>query len=214
VSAPLGSAFWRLYAASAVSNLADGVNRVALPLLAATLTRDPVLVAGLTSLAFLPWLLFALPAGAVVDRVDRRRAMAGANAVRALALGALAVTVLTGTASLVVLYAVAFTVGAAETVYDSAARAVLPQVVRRDQLDRGNGLLTSAEEASQAFIGAPLGSVLFALAVAAPLATTAGGFLLAALLVLTIGRVRRGPPSAGTSPRASAGCGGTGSCAA
>jgi MFS family permease len=201
VSAPLGSAFWRLYAASAVSNLADGVNRVALPLLAATLTRDPVLVAGLTSLAFLPWLLFALPAGAVVDRVDRRRAMAGANAVRALALGALAVTVLTGTASLVVLYAVAFTVGAAETVYDSAARAVLPQVVRRDQLDRGNGLLTSAEEASQAFIGAPLGSVLFALAVAAPLATTAGGFLLAALLVLTIGRVRR--PLRGAGPRTS-----------
>jgi hypothetical protein len=84
VSTSLGPAFWRLYAASAVSNLADGINLVALPLLAATLTRDPVLVAGLTSLAFLPWLLFALPAGAVVDRVDRTRAMAAANVVRAL----------------------------------------------------------------------------------------------------------------------------------
>jgi len=198
-SGPLGSAFWRLYAASAVSNLADGVNRVALPLLAATLTRDPVLVAGLTSLAFLPWLLFALPAGAVVDRVDRKRAMAVANGIRAAALGALAVTALTGSASLVVLYAVAFAVGVAETVYDSAARAMLPQVVRRDQLDRGNGLLTTAEEASQGFLGAPLGSVLFALAVAAPLLTTAGGFALAAVLVLSIAGAHR--PDRGTGPR-------------
>ena len=197
----LGSAFWRLYAGSAVANLADGVNRVALPLLATTLTRDPVPVAGLTSLAFLPWLLFALPAGAVVDRVDRKRAMAVANAVRALALGGLAATVLTGTASLVVLYVVAFSVGVAETVYDSAARAMLPQVVRRDQLDRGNGLLTTAEEASQGFLGAPLGSLLFALAVAAPLFTTAGGFLLAGLLVLTIAGTHR--PARAPGPRTS-----------
>ncbi|WP_138734695.1 MFS transporter [Modestobacter excelsi] len=199
MSTPLGPAFWRLYAASAVSNLADGINLVALPLLAATLTRDPVQVAGLTSLAFLPWLLFALPAGAVVDRVDRKRAMAAANAVRALALGALAVTALTGTASLVVLYAVAFAVGVAETVYDSAARAMLPQVVRREQLDHGNGLLTTAEEASQGFIGAPLGSVLFALAVAAPLVTTAGGFLLAAVLVGGIAGAHR--PARPDGPR-------------
>jgi MFS family permease len=199
VATPLGAAFWRLYVASAASNLADGVNRVALPLLAATLTRDPVLVAALTSLAFVPWLLFALPAGAVVDRVDRRRAMAVANAVRALALGALGATVLTGTASLVVLYVVAFAVGVAETVYDSAARAMLPQVVGREQLDRGNGLLTSAEEASQGFLGAPLGSVLFAVAIAAPLFTTAAGFLVAAVLVLTIAGARR--PDRTAAPR-------------
>jgi MFS family permease len=200
VTAPLGSAFWRLYAASAVSNLADGVNRVALPLLAATLTRNPVQVAGLTSLAYLPWLLFALPAGAVVDRVDRKRAMAGANGARAAALGVLGVTAVTGTVSLAVLYALAFAVGVAETVYDSAARAMLPQVVRRDQLDRGNGLLTTAEEASQGFLGAPLGSALFALAVGAPLLGSAGGFALAAVLVLTIVGVHR--PDRGTGPRA------------
>jgi MFS family permease len=196
---PLGPAFWRLYVASAVSNLADGVNRVALPLLATTLTRDPVQVAALSSLAFLPWLLFALPAGAVVDRVDRKRAMAAANVVRALALGALAVTALTGTASLPVLYAVAFAVGVAETFYDSAARAMLPQVVDREQLDRGNGLLTTAEEASQGFLGAPLGSLLFALAVAAPLFGTAGGFLLAAVLVLGIAGRHR--PARADGPR-------------
>ncbi|GAB4082137.1 MFS transporter [Modestobacter muralis] len=199
MSTPLGPAFWRLYTASAASNLADGVIRVALPLLAATLTRDPVQVAALSSLAFLPWLLFALPAGAVVDRVDRKRAMAAANAVRALALGGLAVTALTGTTSLAALYAVAFTIGVAETFYDSAARAMLPQVVAREQLDRGNGLLTTAEEASQGFLGAPLGSLLFALAVAVPLLSTAGGFLLAAVLVLGIAGRHR--PARADGPR-------------
>jgi len=188
---PLGRSFWRLLAASTSSNLADGVTRVALPLLAATLTRDPVAVAALTALAFLPWLLFALPAGALVDRSDRPRAMAVANTVRALAFGLLAAAVLTGTAGLPVLYAVAFTIGVAETVYDSAARAVLPQVVTRDQLDRGNGLLTTGESAGEGFVGAPLGSALFALAAAAPFVTNAVVYALAVVLVLTIAGTSR-----------------------
>jgi MFS family permease len=80
----LGRRFWRLYGGSATSNLADGIGRTALPLMAASLTRNPVLISGLVSFAFLPWLLFALPSGALVDRVDRRVAMALANLVRAL----------------------------------------------------------------------------------------------------------------------------------
>src|SRR5919205_97637 len=97
-----------MYASSATSNLADGIGRTALPLLAASYTRDPVLVSGLASFAFLPWLLFALVSGALVDRVDRRYAMAAANAVRALSLGALTILVATGHGSVLALYAVAF----------------------------------------------------------------------------------------------------------
>ena len=197
---PLGPAFRRLLGASASANLADGIARVALPLLAASLTRDPVQVAALTSLAYLPWLLFALPAGAVVDRVDRKRAMAAATTVRALALGALGVTVLTGTASLAVLYAVAFGVGVAETFYDSAARAMLPQVVRRDQLDRGNGLLTVGETAGEGFVGAPVGAALFAVAAAAPFLTTAAAYTLGAVLVCTIAGRHRPARADGGGP--------------
>jgi MFS family permease len=202
VPEPLGPAFRRLFVASAASNLADGIARVALPLLAARLTRDPVLVAVLTTLAFLPWLLCALPAGAVVDRVDRKRAMAVANTVRALGLGALAVTALTGSVSLAVLYGVAFGIGVAETCYDSAARAMLPQVVRRDQLDRGNGLLTMDETASETFVGAPVGAALFALAVAAPLLSTAAAYALAAVVVCTIAGRHR-PTRRGSGARTS-----------
>ena len=124
----LGARFWRLYASSATSNLADGIGRTALPLLAASYTRDPVLVAGLTTFTFLPWLLFALVSGALVDRMDRRYAMSAANAVRALSLGTLALLSALAAGSITVLYVVAFVLGTAETVYDSATRALADEL--------------------------------------------------------------------------------------
>jgi MFS family permease len=178
--------FWRLYASSATTNLADGIGRTALPLVAASYTRDPVLVAGLTTSAFLPWLLFALVSGAVVDRVDRRYAMSAANAARALASGTLVVLTLLHAGSVPALYAVAFVLGTAETVYDSATRALLPQVVGRRDLDRANSLLTVEETLGQQFVGSPVGSALFALAAALPLGLNAAGFAVAAVLVLTV----------------------------
>jgi MFS family permease len=182
----LDPGFRRLYASSATSNLADGIGRTALPLLAASYTRSPVLIAGLVSFAFLPWLLFALPSGALVDRVDRRYAMAGANVVRAVSTGVLAVLVLTDVANIVMIYVVAFALGIAETVYDSASRAILPQVVANRDLDRANSLLTIEETLGQTFLGAPVGSALFAVAVSVPFVVNASGFAVAAVLVLTL----------------------------
>ncbi len=183
---PLGSNFWRLLIASAVSNLGDGIVRTAIPLLAITLTRDPLLVGALTSLSFLPWLLFAIPSGALVDRMDRRRAMSSANLVRAGVVTMLVAAIAIDQVSLVLLYLVTFVLGVAETVYDSASRAMLPQVVRRDQLDRANGPLSSAEVVTQAFLAAPAGSLLFAWLVIAPFVSAAVAYLLAALLILSI----------------------------
>lgn len=194
--------FWRMYASSATSNLADGIGRTALPLVAAFYTRNPVLVAGLTTFAFLPWLLFALVSGALVDRVDRRYAMSAANAVRALASGALVVLTALHAGSIALLYGVAFLLGTAETVYDSAIRALLPQVVGRRDLDRANSLLTVEETLGQQFVGSPAGSALFALAVIVPLAANAAGFAVAALLVLTVrGAYRPAQPEVATSVR-------------
>jgi MFS family permease len=186
-----------MYASSATSNLADGMGRTALPLLAASYTRDPVLVAGLTTFAFLPWLLFALVSGALVDRMDRRYAMSAANAVRALSLGALALVTALHAGSIAVLYAVAFLLGTAETVYDSATRALLPQVVARRDLDRANSLLTVEESLGQQFLGSPAGSALFALAVTLPFALNSAGFAVAAVLILTVRGVRRPERPAG-----------------
>jgi MFS family permease len=138
------------------------------------------------SFAFLPWLLFALPSGALVDRTDRRVDLAGASLVRAGAVGALALFVLSGTGSIVIVYGATFLVGLAETGYDSASRAILPQVVDGRDLDRANGLTTVEETLGQTFLGAPLGSALFAVAISLPFALDAGGFAVAALLLLTL----------------------------
>jgi len=155
-------------------------------LLAASFTRDPLLISGLVTLAFLPWLLFALISGVLVDRIDRRKAMAAANVFRALVMTALGIAVLADVAGIPALYAAAFLLGVAETVYDSAARAMLPSVVRRDQLDTGNSLLSTEENVGQSFLGAPIGAFLFALFAAAPLLTNAVGFTIAAVLILMV----------------------------
>lgn len=187
-----------LLGSSALSNLGDGIGKVALPLLAASVTRDPVLIAGLSATAFLPWLLFALLSGALIDRVDRRRAMLAANAARAVIVGALGVLVLLDAASIWLLYVAALLLGTVETIADSAAQALIPAVVGRDGLESANGKLQSVEIVGQTFLGGPLGSLTFALFAALPFLLNSAGFAIAAaLLVLLHGRYR--PQGAETS---------------
>jgi MFS family permease len=173
----LGLPFWQLWSASTLSNLADGLVKVALPLVAVTLTDSPGLVAGVTLAVTLPWLLFALPAGALADRVDRRIAMVTADVVRAAAVAVLAVPLVLGlgssAAAIWALYALALVLGTAETVYDTCAQSILPQVVPRDRLPRANGRLIAAELTANEFVGPPLGGLLVAAGVAAAFATPA-----------------------------------------
>ena len=187
VSAPaVDRSFWKLFASSAVTNGADGIGKISLPLLAASLTSSPVLIAGLTAFGFLPWLLFGLPGGAMVDRLDRRLAMSTVNGIRAVLLGVLAVLIVVGTGHILVLYLTAFALGICQVIYDSAARAILPQVVDRRRLDTANSWLTVEETAGQDFIGPPVGATLFGWFRAAPFVVNAIGFGLAALLVLAV----------------------------
>jgi MFS family permease len=183
----MDSRFTRLWTASTISNLGDGVVFAAFPLIVASLTRDPIAVSILAFSLRLPWLLFALPAGVIVDRNDRRRLMVGADLIRATALGILAVALATGDPSLLVLYLVGFLVGMAETIFDSAAEAFLPAIVETPLLSKANGRLVSARWVANSFIGPPLGAVLFAAAVWLPVTVDAVTFLAAAILLLTIG---------------------------
>ena len=83
----LGPNFRKLWLASTASNLGDGIIYTAAPLLAASLTRDPLLLAFVMFMRGLPWLLFSLVAGAIADRVDRRRLMGEAGGHLALLAG-------------------------------------------------------------------------------------------------------------------------------
>jgi MFS family permease len=173
-----------LLSSSAVSNLGDGIGRVAFPLLAANLTRDPVLIAGLSATQFLPWLLFALVAGTLIDRIDRRKAMIIANLVRAVVVGVMGVLVYFDTVSISLVYAAALLIGTAETVAESAANVLIPAVVDRGRLEDANSKLQACEIVGQTFLGGPIGSATFAIFAAFPFLLNSAGFALAAVLLL------------------------------
>lgn len=194
----LGSSFWKLLTSSGLSNLADGVFKLAIPLVAIRYTQEPVLIAGLSLVASLPWLLFALQAGALADRLDRRKIMLAANITRGALVAAVATAVLLGVESIWVLYAVALFVGTAETLYDTSAQSILPQVVDRSQLSRANGRLYAAEMTANQFIGPPLGGLLVAAGAVIAFAVPAGLWLVAVgalLLVRGNFRVHRDAPA-------------------
>lgn len=196
----LGPNYHKLWVASAVSNLGDGVRLTALPLLAATLTREPALIAGIDFASRLPWFLFALLAGAVVDRVDRRRAMGIANILRALVVGGLALAIALGNSPLVLLYVVAFLLGCAETIFDNAGQAIVPSLVRKDQLERANGRMYAAEMITNQFAGPPLGAFLFVTAASSPFFLDSASFLIAALLILSFQGTFRAPREVAAAP--------------
>lgn len=187
----LGAPFARLWSASAMSNLADGVFQVALPLLALRLTRSPALIAGVSLAARLPWLLFALQAGALADRLDRRRTMVHVDLVRVVLIGGLAGVVALGREELAVLYVVAFVLGIGETLFDTAAQSILPMVVRKEDLSKANGRLFAVEIVANEFVGPPLGGLLAGTAIALAFAGSAACYAVAALALFALrGRYR------------------------
>ncbi|MFI1304982.1 MFS transporter [Streptomyces sioyaensis] len=204
--ADLGRPFRWLWASTAASNAGDGITRTLLPLLVVAHHPDPAAVAGLTTVNMLPWLLFALPAGVLVDRVDRRRIVLGSNLVRAAALLGAAL-VLAGNRPLALLYALAFLLGIAETLADTAAPAMLPRLVDERHLERANGRLMAAQIVLNETAGPPVAGLLVGLTAAAALATGGVLYALAALLLFglaPLARTRREAAPGGAAPGAAA----------
>jgi MFS family permease len=177
--AGFGFHFWALWTAAACSNLSDGLFKFFLPVIAARLTDSPSLIAGVTAVSTLPWLLFALQAGAIVDRVDRKRLMIQVNLARAVTIAFLAMAVTFSWASLPALYAAAFLLGICETLSDTAAGSLVPSVVGKANLDRANSRLFAVETTMNQFVGPPLGAALLAFGVGLALGGSAGSYLLA-----------------------------------
>ena len=191
--------FTKAVVASGFANLADGVLWVALPLLAVQLTRSPILIAGITVAARLPWLL-APVAGAFADRLDRRQSMVQVNLVRFVLLGGLALAVAVDLATLPMLYLVAVLLGVGETLFDTSAQSLLPAVVGRDELTRANSRLFAVELVANTFIGPPLGGLLAAAGLALALGVPAAAYLVGAgCLALLVGSFR----AAGAGPAGS-----------
>jgi MFS family permease len=178
--------FLRYWASASCSYLGDGVRITALPLLAASLTSSPSQVAAVSAAASLPWLVFGLPAGVLVDRVPRAPLMVLLQAVRGLAVGFAVGGVLTGRISIAALAALAALLGTCEVFFDIASHALLPALVPADRLQRANARLIGAEVATSEFAGPALGGALFAAAAAAPFAVDAATFFVSAVLLATL----------------------------
>jgi MFS family permease len=204
--AGLGAGYWKLLTASGLSGLGDGVSLVAYPWLAATLTRNPVVIAIFPFAVQLPWLLASLPAGAIVDRLDRRAVMVTMDSARMVVTAVVGVTVLTGTASVPLLLALALLTGTANVLFENASQTILPSIVAREHLQRANGTFWTVQWLVNQFLGPALGGVLIAASLAVPFLFDAGSFAASAALVLLItGVFRPGRRGVGTDAPAASG---------
>lgn len=179
----LSRSFRLLWAATAISNIGDGLRLTALPLLATSVTTDPRAIAGVALAERIPWLLFILPGGAWADRHDRRILRMRLDGARAVVMAALVAAIATHHISMAAIYAVAALLASAEAVVDSSSMALLPATVEEHQLETANGLLSSTELLTNSLIGPPLGGLLFGLATAVPFGVDAASFAAAAVTI-------------------------------
>lgn len=161
--ARLSSSFRWLLSASWLSNLGDGIMIAAGPLLIASMTSAPILVASGAIMQFLPWLLFGLFAGAIADRVDRRRLVLFANGIRVVILGALLTTIATGVVNIWIVLAVAFLFGTAEVFADVGSSTFVPMFVKTQDLALANSRLQAGFIVMNQFAGPPIGALLFSI---------------------------------------------------
>ncbi|MES9522039.1 MFS transporter [Streptomyces capoamus] len=168
--------FVLLWQAAAVSGLGSNASSVAYPLLILALTGSPA-DAGLTGfIALLPQLLFQLPAGALVDRWNRRRTMIVCDVLRGLAVASVAVALLLHRLSLWHVLAVGFAEGTLTVCFRIAASAAVPNVVHPSQLAAALSR-NEARARGAAMLGQPLGGVLFGLGRAVPFLFDAATYL-------------------------------------
>jgi MFS family permease len=188
--ARLGQSFRWLLGSSVISNTGDGIALAAGPLLVASATQNPVLVAAAAFLLRLPWLLFGVVAGAYVDRLDRRVLVIAVDSFRAFVLAALTLTVVTGVVNITLVLITMFVLGTAETFADIASSTLLPSVVGSADLGIANARMQGGFLVTNQLIGPPIGAVLFAAGRSWPFAADVVCCLLGALLMLRVS-VRR-----------------------
>ena len=198
--ARLGTPFRWLLGSSWVSNIADGLQVAAGPLLVASETHDPFLVALAAVLQYLPFLLFGLFAGVVADRVDRRRMIVVADLCRVVVVAVLVATVLSGHVNIAVVLTAMFLLGVGETFADTTTSTLLPMIVAKRDLGVANARLITGIVTFNQLAGPPVGALLFGLGRAYPFAAQCTCLALSVVLMLRVrlpahGRDRTAEPS-------------------
>ncbi len=197
----LPSNYWRQFIATSISNVGDGMEHAAAPLLALSLTHDPRLIAGVSFATALPWLVLTLPAGVYIDRFNRKHLMVAVNAIRTVLYALIAYSAWQGSLTIWSFMLILLGVGCCEVIFDMSAQAFLPAIVPPDLLEKANGRLYTAEVIANSFVGLPLGAWAFVAAVGIPFGANAASFALAALLVSTIHLPSKDQPAVNVRPQ-------------
>jgi len=181
--------FRSLIAAWAGSLSGDGLRVVALPLLAAQIDPTPAAVAAVAVASALPWLLIAVPAGALADRINPARSVMIAHLVRGVVTVALMALLLAGTVTIALLCVVGFVITAAETFADSAAQSLLVRTVPAPALERANARFVTVETIALDLVGPLTGGALFVVASWLPFAVSGALFFASAAVIVPLGRL-------------------------
>ncbi|WP_245644680.1 MFS transporter [Nocardioides jensenii] len=181
--ARLGTNFRWLLGSSWVSQVGDGIALAAGPLLIASQTHDPFLVAMGALLQRLPWLLFGLYAGVLADRLDRRLVVIVVDLMRVAVLAVLVTAISTDHVDIGLVLATLFLFGTAEVFADTTSSTLLPMVVAKRDLGVANARLMAGFVTINQMLGPPVGAALFAAGMAWPFVTQAVCVLLGAGLI-------------------------------
>ncbi len=168
-----GPALWRnsdymlLWSGQIVSSTGTQVSQLAFPLLILALTNSPAQAGFAAALRALPYLLFSLPAGALLDRWDRKRVMIVCDVGRAISLGSIAIALVFGVLTTLQLYLVSLIEGTLFVFFNIAEIACLAKVVTKEQLAAANAQ-NQATDGVTTLLGPPLGGILYSLGRAFP----------------------------------------------
>ena len=176
---------WPLLAVTALSATGESMCDTGVPLIAASITRDPLAVSAVMGAAFVPWALFGLIAGALADRWPRRKVMILADLARALLLAGLGTAIILHAVSIPLLIAVVLSCSVAWCLFDPAAQALIPQLLGKDEatLQKVAGQFTQVQMGGQALLGPPLGSITFSIARCLPVLADAVAFAVSLPLI-------------------------------
>jgi MFS family permease len=171
----LPGSYQKLFAASALSNLGNGVSAVAYPWIASSITRSPLLLSIIGLMATMPWLVFSLPAGVLIDRFPRRTVIVLTDVVRGLVTLVVAFAIWGNQTHIHVVQAIlkstvihtniglyllllfaTFLLGCAEVLGNGASQTFIPLIVEPEQLETANGRMWTSESLMQNFMGPPL----------------------------------------------------------
>ncbi|PZT55611.1 MFS transporter [Paenibacillus silvae] len=174
----------KLFGAFSLTFLGDGLTLAAVPWLVSTLTTD-TLYASITMTALrLPWLIFSLPVGVLIDRYSRKHMLVGASFTRMLFLLMLTICIWGGWISIPLLALFMFGIGLSRVVFDSTVQTIIPQIVEEKKLEKANGQFTAGQLITSDILGVALGGFIITMHIVYPFAIDTVTAVLSLLLII------------------------------